>query len=110
MFLWNQADHTIGRILEELLPISEAGQCAGMWRGLPVAIKTVLFQGGGRSAKAKRIIAETAIACALSNSSVFCITVSIIMMTQVHDPASHNSWGRQLALPLMDSQAALLNR
>lgn len=47
--------------------IIDTAPCAGMWRGLPVAIKTILFQGGGQSAKAKRIVAETAIACALSH-------------------------------------------
>ena len=43
---------------------------AGEWRGLPVAIKIVLFQSGADDAQVAQVASEAAIASNLSHSNV----------------------------------------
>jgi hypothetical protein len=44
--------------------------CAGEWRGLEVAIKTVIFQSSNKESKASAIASEAAIATNLTHRNI----------------------------------------
>ena len=50
--------------------LGSRSECAGLWRGLEVAIKTVLFQSGQGSSQTRLVASEAAIASNLDHSNI----------------------------------------